>query len=121
MVDAVLLPNGKLLIVNGVRFGVSNGGGPGGGGQARSPVYEVRPACVRARLLGGHACARLRWKSCGANQAALHAAPKHPCRCFPCPSPCPRPGSTTPAPRWAAASRSWPRPASSDCITLLPC
>jgi hypothetical protein len=39
----VLLPNGKVLLVNGARFGNSNGGGPLGGSQARSPVYEVRP------------------------------------------------------------------------------
>ncbi|KAI8468211.1 MAG: hypothetical protein J3K34DRAFT_523112 [Monoraphidium minutum] len=41
MVDSVLLPNGHVLLVNGARFGNSNGGGVFGGSQARSPVYEA--------------------------------------------------------------------------------
>jgi hypothetical protein len=41
----VLLPNGQVLLVNGAKFGNSNGGGPYGGSQARDPSYQVGPVC----------------------------------------------------------------------------
>ncbi|GBF91509.1 glyoxal or galactose oxidase [Raphidocelis subcapitata] len=41
MVDNVLLPSGQVLLVNGAKFGNSNGGGPYGGSQARDPSYSA--------------------------------------------------------------------------------
>eukprot|EP00775_Hariotina_reticulata_P010774 gene10774-10930_t len=40
LVDSVLLPNGKVFITNGQRFGIA-AGGEGGGGQSRGSVMEA--------------------------------------------------------------------------------
>ncbi|KIZ02370.1 hypothetical protein MNEG_5589 [Monoraphidium neglectum] len=64
MVDATLLPNGKVILVNGAKSGNSNNGGPGGGGQARDMeghawLYDPKaPAGGRFSVLAASAIKR---------------------------------------------------------------